>query len=234
MAQDFLITQKLLDTMQIGNEPLKQKIDQITKEPRVLDGPPPKYSPLNVDTSQISPFGVYMNYRTMYAKLYGQQEAKNGILQIGETEVSCPYSVLTTLKTLVVCGVTKSAERAKACREVFGLIISRRKNGELSLDMLAEALSNTGNYYKNEIIRAITDSVFSPEEQVELYLRRSLGKEYTPDVMSLFTETDCLESFEEEVKQVYKKACCDSSYAVTKRLGKVVNAVRYLQKNKTS
>lgn len=234
MAQDFLITQKLLDTMQIGNEPLKQKIDQITKEPRVLDGPPPKYSPLNVDTSQISPFGVYMNYRTMYAKLYGQQEAKNGILQIGETEVSCPYSVLTALKTLVVCGVTKSAERAKACREVFGLIISRRKNGELSLDMLAEALSNTGNYYKNEIIRAITDSVFSPEEQVELYLRRSLGKEYTPEVISLFTETDCLESFEEEVKQVYKKACCDSSYAVTKRLGKVVNAVRYLQKNKTS
>lgn len=234
MAQDFLITQKLLDTMQIGNEPLKQKIDQITKEPRVLDGPPPKYSPLNVDTSQISPFGVYMNYRTMYAKLHGQQEAKNGILQIGETEVSCPYSVLTALKTLVVCGVTKSAERAKACREVFGLIISRRKNGELSLDMLAEALSNTGNYYKNEIIRAITDSVFSPEEQVELYLRRSLGKEYTPEVISLFTETDCLESFEEEVKQVYKKACCDSSYAVTKRLGKVVNAVRYLQKNKTS
>lgn len=234
MAQDFLITQKLLDTMQIGNEPLKQKIDQITKEPRVLDGPPPKYSPLNVDTTQISPFGIYTNYRTMYAKLYGQQEPKDGILQIGETEVSCPYSVLTALKTLVVCGVTKSAERAKACREVFGLIISRRKNNTLSLDMLAEALSNTGNYYKNEIIRAITDSIFSPKEQVELYLRRSLGKEYTPETINLFTETDCLESFEEEIKQVYKKACCDSSYVVTKRLGRVVNAVRYLQKNKPS
>lgn len=229
MAQDFLITQKLLDTMQIGNEPLKQKIDQITKEPRVLDGPPPKYSPLNIDTTQISPFGVYTNYRTMYAKLYGQQEPKDGVVQIGENEVACPYSVLTALKTLVVCGVVKSAERAKACREVFGLIVSHRKNGVLTLDMLADALTNTGNYYKNEIIRAITDSVFSPEEQVELYVKRSLGKEYTPDVLELFANTDCLESFEEEVKQVYKRACCDASFAVTKRLGKVVNAVRYLQ-----
>ena len=122
MAQDFLITQKLLDTMQIGNEPLKQKIDQITKEPRVLDGPPPKYSPLNIDTTQISPFGVYTNYRTMYAKLYGQQEPQDGVVQIGENEVVCPYSVLTALKTLVVCGVTKSAERAKACREVVSAV----------------------------------------------------------------------------------------------------------------
>lgn len=232
MAQDFLITQKLLDTMQIGNEPLKQKIDQITKEPRVLDGPPPKYSSLNIDTTQISPFGVYMNYRTMYAKLYNQQEPKDGVLQIGETEVSCPYAVLTALKTLVVCGVTKSAERAKTCREVFGLIISRRKNGVLDFDMLAEALTNTGNYYKNEIIRAITDSVFTPQEQVNLYLKRALGKEYTPDIVNLFSSADCLESLEEEVKQVYKRACCDASFSVTKRLGKTVNAVRYLQQNK--
>ena len=69
----------------------------------------------------------------------------------------------------------------------------------------------------------------SPEEQVELYVKRSFGKEYTPDVLELFANTDCLESFEEEVKQVYKRACCDASFAVTKRLGKVVNAVHYLQ-----
>lgn len=230
MSQDILTIQKLVDTMQVNNAALRERIDNIASEERVLDGPPVKYSPLRVPTDNLEPFGMYQDYRREYAMQYGQQEPKEGTIVIGKETVTCPYRVLIVLKALFACGITKSNERAVACREIFGKIISRRFKGELTEELMQPVLKNTGDYYKNEIIRAIVDSLYSPMEQVTLALKSALGDNYYDKVIELFPEVNDMDSFEDTVAKIYKRACCTASFKVEKKLGKIVNTVRYLEK----
>lgn len=232
MAQDILTTQKLVDTYQLNNEALKSRIDLVLSAPRVLDGPPPKYTPMRIESIEvIEPFSVYTDYRRSYTALYQEQPPADSHIIIGDETVACPYRVLTALKTLVLCGVSKSSERANACRELFGAILSRRKNEVLDEDLMSEALRSKGDYYKDEIIRALRDSVFDSEEQVVMWLKDALKDNYSEDVLTLFPNIHDVDSLEDEIKKQYKRACCDPEFKVRKHLGRTVNVVNYLRRN---
>lgn len=229
MSRDYLITQKLVDTYQCNNTELKGRIDKVLAEDRVLDGPPTKFIQSSMDVEKIEPFGVYQDYRRVFTKLYNQQEPKDGELVIGDEIVACSYMILTALKTLITCGVSKSAQRAAACRELFGLMISRRKRGELTNELIQPALRTTGDYYKNEIIRAMIDSMYTPMEQVDWYLKNTLKDGYDDTVIHLFTGVIDRETLDEEVAKIYKKACMEPSFRVEKNKGKLYNVVKFLR-----
>lgn len=230
MIQDVLTTQKLLDTYQLDNAALRICIDTELSKPRTVDGPPSKYSPLRIECIEnIEPFGVYTDYRRQYATQYGAQEPAEGHIAIKRENVACTYRVLTALKALILCGVSKSTERATACREVFGALLSRRKSEILNEDLIQPALRPTGDYYKDEIIRAIIDSIYSQEEQVEMKLKSAMKDGYTPDVRELFPNVVDMDSFNAEIKKQYTRACCDPDFKVRKHLGRIVNVVNYLK-----
>lgn len=48
-------------------------------------------------------------------------------------------------------------------------------------------------------------------------------------MVSLFSNTDDVDMFEEEVSSIYKTACLDPDFRVFKSKGKVYNAVLYKQ-----
>lgn len=226
---DRLTVQKLVDTNQYHNTTLTQKISSVEALERTLDGPPQKYTPTPFDTDQLTPFGIYRDYRTRYRMLYEQYVPHEGEIVIGKDVISCPYRVLIALKTITVCGICKSAQRANACREVFGLLISRREHGELTAEMIQPALRDTGDYYRNEIIRAIIDSVYTQREQVVLQIKEAMKSKYNESMVSLFSNVDDVYMFEEEVSSIYKTACLDPNFRVFKSKGKVHNAVLYKQ-----
>ena len=226
---DRLTVQKLVDTNQYNNPTLTQKIDSVEALERTLDVPPQKYAPTPFDTEKLTPFGIYRDYRTRYRMLYEQFEPHDAEIVIGKEVVTCPYRVLIALKTITVCGICKSAQRANACREVFGLVISRREHGELSAEMIQPALRDTGDYYRNEIIRAIIDSVYTQREQITLQIKEAMKLKYEESMVSLFYNTDDVDMFEEEVSSIYKTACLDPDFRVFKSKGKVYNAVLYKQ-----
>lgn len=225
---DRLTAQKLADTDQFGNRGLVNKINAMSSLARVLDGPPEKYKPVTLDTDKLNPFGMYRDYRTTYNSLYNEQPPKESELVIGRDIVKCPYEVLTALKSLALCGVCKSSQRAEACREVFSAILSRRKDSKLTLEMMELSLKPTGDYYKNEIIRAIIDSVYSPEDQIKMKIKSAMKDRYKEDMIYLFGETSDVVSFEEEVDRLYKKVCMDPDFKVVKSKGKIYNVVTYL------
>lgn len=210
-----------------GNGLLMERIKTVESMERKLDGPPEKFTVYQVDTSQAIPFGVYRDYLRLYTQSYNEAEPKDGTIVFPDGEYKCSYEVLNIVKALTVCGVCKSAERATACRELLKAILSRRHDGELSKTDVAQSLKETGNYYKDELVRAITDCAYSVEEQIGLKVRAAMKDKYNDKMLDLFKDVEDMDTFEEKVSVLYKKACADPNYKVIRTRGKLYNIIMH-------
>lgn len=232
MFNDMLIERNLDARGRQFDAVLVSKMNNVLQKPRHLDGPPAKYSPVKLGAGEVEPFGVYADYRRLYAVVYAEADPKDGVVVIQEERVSCTYRMLCTLKALTYCGITKSSERAHACRELFSVIVGCRVEGALTEQMMMSVLTNTGDFYKNEITRAVVDSVYTDEEQMEWFLRKQMRNNYDAQARSLFKAEDVV-GLEEEIDDVYRAACKDASFKVEKHKGRAYNAVRYLRREIT-
>lgn len=226
---DIAVARKLAATGMNQATDIIEKINAVERQPRHLDGPPDKFRTYRVDQSRITPFGVYRDYSTAYKQLYGSNKPKDSVIVINGEEVNCSYRTLIMLKSLIYCGVCRSADRATACKELFGAIISRRKNGQLTEDAYIASLRDTGDYHRDEIVRAILDNVFTDKERIEISVKSAMKDKYNKTVLSRL-ECNTVDEYDEEITKLYKKACADPDFKVQRTKGREYNALMYLTK----
>lgn len=225
---DNLTVQALVFAEKFDDSDLRTKISDMDKKERFLDKAPDKYVPMSrgIETEA---FGIYMRYRRLYAH-YMQDYVNTGCrLVIDGREVRCDTKVYVALKVLLDVGISKSEECAMACREIFGAMLSRETVDGITSKEVSKALRLTGDYYKNEIIKAITDSIYSPEEQVKIALRGALKEDDVDYAYDLLGQPVDKEDMEDTIRRVYKESCLDQNFHVKKHLGRTVGAIRYLQ-----
>lgn len=234
MIKDQLVIQKLLDTYKYQDSELRCRIEAVLNKPRRLDGPPKEKWKPKIDVSEITPFGVYRDCVEIYRALKEATPAKDGTLKLESGTTVCDYSTLIALKTLVICGMCKSEARAVACREVFMMMLKVRKAGKLDKYMVSTVLNETGDCYKNEIVDAIVDCMYSLREKIEIELRAALKESYTDDVVKLFDACESIDDFNSTVAMMVKRAKASATFNTKPRENKIAMAVRYMQKEETS
>lgn len=226
---DIKVAQKLAATNMNGNSEVMARIRAVGSLPRKLDSAPPKYMTYRIDQEKMTPFGVYKDYRRFYTSLYNSSDPALCTIVFGDEKVRCSYRTLVMLKALTICGVCKAADRAKACKEIFGLIVSHRDNGRLIESEYVSALRETGDYYKDEIIRAIMDSVFTEDEKIDNAIKSS-GADVNVSEIKEVLKCDTMEKYETKILDIYKKACKDPNFKVMRSKGKAYNALTYISK----
>ena len=226
---DIKVAQKLAATNMNGNSELMARIRAVESLPRKLDSAPPKYMTYRIDQEKMTPFGVYKDYRRFYTSLYNSSDPAECTIMFGNEKVRCSYRTLIMLKALTVCGVCKAADRAKACKEIFGMIVSHRDGDRLIESNYASALRENGDYYKDEIVRAIMDSVFTEEEKISISIKSSGAKVDAQEIKEMLQCTT-MEEYETKVSDIYKKACKDPNFKVMRSKGKAYNALTYISK----
>ena len=226
---DIKVAQKLAATNMNGNSELMAKVRAVESLPRKLDSAPPKYMTYRIDQEKMTPFGVYKDYRRFYTSLYNSSSPAECTIVFGNERVRCSYRTLIMLKALTICGVCKAADRARACKEIFGMITSHRDGDRLIETDYAPALRETGDYYKDEIVRAILDSVFTEDEKINIAINASGAKVVSSEVRAMLQCTT-MEEYETEVSNIYKKACKDPNFKILRSKGKAYNALTYISK----
>ena len=226
---DIAVARKLAASGMNTATDIIDKINAVERQPRRLDGPPEKFRTYRIDQSRLTPFGVYRDYCSVYGQLFGENKPKESAVVINGEEVTCSYRTLIMLKSLIYCGVCRSADRAVACKELFGSIVSRRKYGNLSEDDYVASLRETGDYHRDEIVRAILDSVFTEKERIELAVKVAMKDKYNAAVLSRL-ECNTVDEYDEEINKLYKKACADPEFKVQRTKGREYNALMYLTK----
>lgn len=206
MALDRLVAQKLSATMQQGNRGLYKRIEEISSKPRILDGPPEKYSVGRMEPGSMEPFGIYKDYRTLYMQIHAMAEPKDGILYVGDKEIKCSYKTLVALKTLLFCGCSKSQSRANACKIVFDLAVSSIKNGELTDKDMCTCSDKVSGHFVEELNRAIYDCVPTEKEKIEWYVQEhSIGEKSRNKFLEFSTLWDLLDYIDETYKTLKNK-----------------------------
>lgn len=224
---DIKVAQKLAATNMNGNSEVMARIRAVGSLPRKLDSAPPKYMTYRIDQEKMTPFGVYKDYRRFYTSLYNSSDPATCTIVFGKEKVRCSYRTLVMLKALTICGVCKAADRAKACKEIFGLIVSHRDNDRLIESDYVPALRETGDYYKDEIIRAIMDSVFTEDEKINIAIKSS-GADVNVSEIKEVLKCATMEEYETKVSDIYKRACKDPNFKVMRAKGKAYNALTYI------
>lgn len=217
ISQDVL--DKLYATGSVGNDELMEKIRQISRKQRILDGPPEKYSEVKLDLTGIEPFGIYNDFMRRYDWLYKQAESKESKVVIKGEECACTYELLIALKTLLYLGTTRSETRAEACRDVFEDALNCAKNGEIkAIDICRTLAIRGGTYEAKEIAQCFTDLLLTVDEQVTLKCERLIDT-----IPKEFYGFKSIEEFEEYIDKEYAKL------KDIKRGSKIVAVARYLQ-----
>lgn len=232
MITDFLVQEKVAASGKQFDTEFTNKIQEMLSKPRYLDGPPEKYKPVNLSEIDQDPFGTYRIFNNLYVAVYNETEPKNGTLKLKNEEVPCTYKVLCTLKALTLSGVTKSTEKAVACRDLFGLILGCRKDGKLTEEMLWPAFKEHGNFYMNELSRAVVDCIYSEEEKMTWELKQQMRSNFDEDALKCFNVSN-VEELKTAITKTYKEACSDPNFAVVRKDGRATNAVRYLRSKAT-
>lgn len=225
---DSLITQSLVANNQMYNTELKTRLDVMLSQERVLDKAPDKYMPV-CKGMEFEPFGVYAVFRRIYNDYAAHRTGDEYTLSIDGESVKCDRKTYILLRTLMDVGVSKSMARALACRELFCDIVNRRTLAGVDIDVTAKALSFGDDYYKNEVIRASLDCLFTEREQVEVSLKGMLGDEYYPGVYEALGSPNDVDELDNAIKKAYKTVCLNQEFKVKKNLGRAVNVVRYLK-----
>jgi len=226
---DSLTMQKLVFANQTHNIELRNKIEEMGKRERFLDKAPDKYL-ATTSGMDFDSFGIYMTFRKQYAWVKSQVSEGECKLQIHGSDVPCDYRVFIVLRTLMDVGITKSRVCAQACRELFIAIYKDMTEEGITIDSTVNALKYGGDYYKNEIIRAIVDSMFSPPEQVKVYLKQELGDDYQDSYYELLGSPYDYDALTEVLKKTYRMACNDQEFHVKRSQGRLLNSLRYLRR----
>lgn len=234
MIRDQLVIQKLVDTYRYQDNELRCRIESILNEPRKLDGPPKESWKPKIDVADTTPFGVYRDYVEIYRALKDASPAKAGILALESGATECDYETLIALKSLVMCGICKSEARAVACRELFMALLKERKAGKLDKYMVSAVLNETGDYYKNEIVDAIIDCMYSPKEKIDIELRAALKGDYSSADLELFSDCETIEDFNNKISMMVKRAKASASFTSKPRENKIAMAVRYMRKENSN
>lgn len=217
ISQDVL--DKLYATGNTSNDELMEKIRQISRKQRILDGPPEKYSEVKLDLTGIEPFGIYNDFMRRYDWLYKQAEAKDSKVVIKDTEYTCTYELLIALKTLLYLGTTRSEARAEACRDVFEDAINCAKDGELkAVDICRTLTISGGTYEAREIAQCFADLLLTVDEQVTLRCERLLDT-----IPKEFYGFKSMEEFEAYIDEEYAKL------KDRKRGSRIVAVAKHLQ-----
>ena len=223
---DALVVQRLAENNEMYNSALKAKLDEMMSRERVLDKAPDKYVPV-CRGMEFEPFGAYSIFRSVYAQ-YDEREGSDYRLNIDDEIVVCDKKSYTVLRTLMDVGVTKSMARAMACRDLFVNIIACRHDGMLMCKDVATVLIPTDDYYKNEMIRACLDCMFTDEEQVVIKFKGMVGEDYKDGLLEKLGSPSDVDELEEAIKRAYKVVCKDQTFRVKKNLGRAINVARYI------
>lgn len=223
---DALVVQRLAENNEMYNSALKAKLDEMMNKERVLDKAPDKYVPV-CRGMEFEPFGAYSIFRSIYAQ-YDERDGSDYKLNIDDEVVECDKKSYTVLRTLMDVGVTKSMARAMACRDLFINIITCRQDGKLVCDDVATVLIPTDDYYKNEMIRACLDCMFTDEEQVVIKLKGMVGEDYSDSLLEKLGNPQDVDELDEVIKRAYKVVCKDQTFRVKKNLGRAINVARYI------
>ena len=231
MITDFRVQDRVTSNGKQFDTEFTSRIQEMLSKPRHLDGAPDKYKPVDLSEIDQQPFGTYMVFGNLYTSLYNETEPKDGILKLKGEDVQCSYKVLCALKALTLSGVTKSTEKARACRDLFGIILGCRADGKLTEDNLWSAFKEHGDFYMNELSRANVDCIYSEEEKMQWELKRQMKGNYDIDALSCF-EVANVDDLKSAILSIYKEACADQSFTVIRKDGRATNAVRYIRSKK--
>lgn len=224
---DSLVAQRLAENNKMYDSALKQRLDAVMSKERVLDKAPEKYTPV-CQGMEFEPFGVYTIFRSIFTK-YSDRGDGPFQLNIDGNLLPCDKKTYVVLRTLMDVGVSKSMARAMACRELFVDIVRTHTEAGLTIEEAVQALVFGDDYYKNEIVRACLDCLFSEKEQVKLRLRSILGNEYDDRVVAAIGDPTDVDELDKAIKQAYKKVCLNPEFRVKKNLGRAVNVARYVK-----
>lgn len=224
---DSLVAQRLAENNKMYDSALKQRLDAVMSKERVLDKAPEKYTPV-CQGMEFEPFGVYAIFRSLFAKYYDRGDGPFSLNIDGNT-ISCDKQTYVVLRTLMDVGVSKSMARAMACRELFVDIVRTHGESGLTIDDAISALVFGDDYYKNEIVRACLDCLFTEKEQVQLRLKSMLGTEYDDRIISAIGDPTDVDELDKAIKQAYKKICINPEFRVKKNLGRAINIARYVK-----
>lgn len=181
MIMDDVVLQRLSDKNAFNDAGLIMRLEEKLNMERYLDAPP---TPVKLEGQKyIEVTGVAEEFKAFYNRTYDTSKASE-VAKIDLSEMGanygvkqCDYCVWVTLKTLIMLGVTKNAERANACRKWFMRILGINSNyiskGQMYMTIESRE-EDAADYFSEKICETIVDCTCNEDEQLRFHIMLEL------------------------------------------------------------
>lgn len=226
MITDSVILSKLTGNV---NDIVLHQIDDVLQEKRILDKVPPIMKLVAPKVEPI-PNGLYSTFTMYYNENYKPAEASISEVVLGDKIIKVEYKIYVVLKALLLSGVCRNEEIAKACRQYFSAILYTKKDlvdvKSLYFDVILTA-EKAKSYFLDELSRAIVDSVYDERTKVEYKLLTYLQDYPDADKIVASINIKTLSDLESFLSAQYKNAKLDKFKRTRKGMSREEVALAY-------
>lgn len=177
MIRDNIVLKQLGERGGFEDPALLLKLEEKLNMPRYLDEPP---KPIKLGgRNKEDLIGTAAEFRAYYNMYYDSSKtdepATIDLSTVGtqHSKKTCSYAVFVVVKTLIFMGVTKSSERATACRDLFMKIISIPASfisKGLVYSMIESRDEDARGYYYETLCESIIDCMCTEEEKLRFHI----------------------------------------------------------------